>query len=88
MKSACKENKPVTRAKVTMKVTLAMNITMSKKKYARKIFFISPNENNSPGPSLRARDQSLGVRGKSQSNNYSGTGPRVFFDVSVNYKHI
>ena len=38
-----------------------------------------PFETYSPAPVLRAWDRSLGVRGRSQSNNHSGTGPRVFF---------
>ena len=36
----------------------------------------------SPGTGLGAWDRSLGVEGRSQSINYSGTGPRIFFDIS------
>ena len=36
-------------------------------------------ETYSPGLGLRAWDRSLGVRGRSQSNNYSEAGPRLFF---------
>ena len=40
---------------------------------------ISTLETYSPGPVLRAWDRSLKVRARSQINNYSGTGPRVYF---------